>query len=536
MDTLKGLTRRASLALAASFTALPLLGISSEAQAAPTRGGKMIYGRYADSMFLDPVLNDANVDIWVMTNLYDTLLQPTSDGSSVQPGLATKWELQDGGKLLVLTLREGVKFADGSPLEASDVKWSLDRARNPKLGPWGDLVASIAGVEVTSPSVVTVRMKTPDPTILAALATFNTAILPQKLFAAAAGSTDEEKAKAFAEKPIGTGPFVLSEWKREVSMKLVRNPHYWKKGADGKALPYLDELEFQIIKDDSTRLLKLKAGEIHGTELVPLTRVKELQADPQLRMELWPSTRVVYMSMNNRPKLKDGSDNPLSNVKVRQALNYAVNKDAIIAIVTQGLGVPMTSFMSRTTPLYIKQELYKVDVAKAKALLAEAGFAKGFETSAMIVSGNQDQLNIATAVQQMWAAVGVKLKLEPLDNASLTKRYRAEDFSMRAAAWTNDIADPGQITSYFAYFPNIGSLHTGFQNDRIDALYKASLQEIDPAKRAAQYKEIQEIYAREAPILFLFETPYAVAFRKNAEGFVQIPLGNNLFEAAYVAK
>lgn len=536
MDTPKGLTRRASLALAASFTALPLLGASSTAHAAPARGGRMIFGRYADSLFLDPVLNDANVDIWVMTNLYDTLLQPTADGTNVQPGLATKWELQDGGKTLVLTLRDSVKFANGTAMQASDVKWSLDRARNPKLGPWGDLVASIAGVEVTSPSVVTVRMKTPDPTILAALATFNTAILPQKLFEAAAGGTDEEKAKAFAEKPIGTGPFMLSDWKREVSMKLVRNPYYWKKGADGQALPYLDELEFQIIKDDSTRLLKLKAGEIHGTELVPLTRVKELQVDPQLRMELWPSTRVVYMSMNNRPKLKDGTDNPLSNVKVRQALNYAVNKDAIIAIVTQGLGVPMTSFMSRTTPLHIKQELYKVDVAKAKALLAEAGFAKGFETSTMIVSGNQDQLNIATAVQQMWAAVGVKLKLEPLDNASLTKRYRADDFSMRTSAWTNDIADPGQITSYFAYFPNIGSLHTGFQNDRIDALYKASLEEIDPAKRGAQYKEIQEIYGREAPILFLFETPYAVAFRKNAEGFVQIPLGNNLFEAAYVTK
>jgi peptide/nickel transport system substrate-binding protein len=530
------LTRRASLALAASFTALPMLGLSTAAQAAPVRGGKMVYGRYADSMFLDPVLNDANVDIWVMTNLYDTLLQPTQDGISVQPGLATKWKLEDGGKSLVLTLRDGVKFANGTPMEASDVKWSLDRARNPKLGPWGDLVASISAVEITDPSTITVRMKTPDPTILAALATFNTAILPQKLFDAAAGTTDEEKAKAFAEHPIGTGPFLMTDWKREVSMKLVRNPHYWKKAPDGQALPYLDELEFQIIKDDSTRLLKLKAGELAGTELVPLTRVKELQADAGLRMELWPSTRVVYMSMNNRPKLKDGTPNPLSNVKVRQALNYAVNKDAIIAIVTQGLGVPMTSFMSRTTPLHIKQDLYKVDVAKAKALLAEAGFAQGFETSCMIVSGNQDQLNIATTVQQMWAAVGVKLKLEPLDNASLTKRYRADDFSMRAAAWTNDIADPGQITSYFAYFPNIGSLHTGFQNDRIDALYKQSLEEVDPPKRAAQYKEIQEIYAAEAPILFLFETPYAVAFRKNAGGFVQIPLGNNLFEAAYVEK
>ena len=102
-------------------------------------------------------------------------------------------------------------------------------------------------------------------------------------------------------------------------MTLKRNPYYWKQGEDGKPLPYLDELEFQIIPDDATRLLKLKAGEIDGTEFVPYSRVQELKSDPNLRMELWPSTRVAYLTMNVRPTLKDGKPNPLSNVKVRQA-------------------------------------------------------------------------------------------------------------------------------------------------------------------------------------------------------------------------
>jgi peptide/nickel transport system substrate-binding protein len=221
---------------------------------------------------------------------------------------------------------------------------------------------------------------------------------------------------------------------------------------------------------------------------------------------------------------------------VRQALNYAVNKDAVVAIVAQGLGVPMTSFMSRTTPLYYKQDLYKTDIAKAKALLAEAGYANGFETSSMMVAGNQDYLNTLTTLQQMWAAIGVKLKIEPLDNPSVVKRYRAGDFAMRTAVWTNDISDPNEITTYFAYFPNIECLHSGWQDPKVDALFLASQQEIDLAKRAAQYKEIQEIYAAAAPIVFLYETPYPVAFRKNAMGFVQIPLGNNLFEGAYVTR
>ena len=354
--------------------------------------------------------------------------------------------------------------------------------------------------------MVMLKLKNPDPTILPALATFNAAILPQKLFESTAGATPEDKAKAFAEKPVGTGPFIMTAWKRGVSMTLKRNPYYWKQGEDGKALPYLDELEFQIIPDDATRLLKLKAGEIDGTEFIPYARVKELQADPNLRMELWPSTRVRYLTMYVGPNLKDGKPNPLSNVKVRQALNYAVNKDAIIQITTIGLGKPMQSYMSTTTPLFVPQELYKYDVAKAKALLAEAGFPNGFETSIYSLSGNGDDANDLAAVQQMWSQVGVKLRIDQVDNATRTARYREENFSMRTAAWTNDISDPSQITSYFAYFPNIHSLHSQFQDPRIDELFLKSQQEIEPAARGAQYKEIQERYNAAAPIVYLYET------------------------------
>ena len=517
------------LLLTGAFCTMP-----ADAEAA-TRGGKMIYARYADSLFLDPVLNDANVDIWVLTNLYDTLLAPTNDGVGVQPGLATKWEVAADGKTVTLTLRKGVKFADGTNLAASDVKWSLDRARDPKAGAWNSTLASIDTIDASG-DTVTLKLKNPDPTILPALATFNAAILPQKQFEASPGATPDEKAKAFAEHPVGTGPFIMTEWKRGVSMTLKRNPNYWKTAEDGKPLPYLDEVDFLVIPDDATRLLKLKAGEIDGTEFVPYARVKELQSDPAIRMELWPSTRVAYLTMFCGPKFKDGSDNPLSNAKVRRALNYAVNKDAIIAVTTLGLGKPMKSFMSTTTPLFVAGDMYPYDLAKAKALLAEAGFPNGFETSIYSLSGNGDDANNLAAVQQMWAAIGVKLRIDQVDNATRTAKYRAEDFAMRTAAWTNDISDPSEITSYFAYFPNIHSLHSSWQDKSVDSLFEKSQQEIDPAKRADEYKQIQDIYNAAAPIIYLYETPYPVAFRKQAKGFVQIPLGNNIFEAAYIEK
>ncbi len=234
--------------------------------------------------------------------------------------------------------------------------------------------------------------------------------------------------------------------------------------------------------------------------------------------------------------MKDGTANPLSNQKVRQALNLAVNKDAVIAITTRGLGKAMRSFMSSTTPLFHGQEVYKFDLAKARALMAEAGFAQGFELTCLTVAGRQDPISNLTTVQQMWSAIGVRLKIEQMDSPSLVRRFRAEEFQMRTAGWTNDIADAGQITSYFVYSPNIGALRSGWVNPRANGLYEASQVETDLEKRRAMYKEIQDIYLDAAPIVFLYETPYPVAFRKNVRGFVQIPLGNNYFEAASIEK
>ena len=530
------LTRRRMIA-ASAFTGLASMGFVGEASAAPVRGGKMIYARNADSLLLDPVWTDANVDIWVASSIYDTPLLPTSDGLGVQAGIATKWDVAADGLSLTLTLRAGVKFSDGTAMKASDVKFSLDRARDPKAGAWNEMLGSIDGITSSEPGTVVIKLKRPDPTLIPALAMFNTGIFCQAKYEATPGKDDKEKAEKFAEHPLGTGPYMLVEWQRNTRMVLKRNPHYWGKAPDGGALPYLDEIEFQIIPDDATRLLKLKAGEVHGTEFIPFSRVKELKADQNLRMELWPSTNVMTYGMFCGEKFKDGSTNPMSNQKFRQALNYAVNKDAIIAITTQGLGKKLQSFMSSVTPLNILGgPVYEYDLAKAKALMAESGVPAGTTIACQFLAGNQNHLNNLTAMQQMWAQIGVKLVLTPLDNPTRVAKYRAEDYQINAGGWTDDIADPSEITSYYAYYPNIHNLHTQWQDPRVNELFELSQKEIDVAKRRALYKELQERYIVAAPIIFLYEVPYPVAFRKNVKGFVQIPLGNNYFEAAYVEK
>ena len=501
---------------------------------AQVRGGELRYGRYADSLFLDPVLNDANLDIWVLTNLYDTLLQPTEDGTGVQPGLANEVTPSEDGLSYTVTLRPEIRFADGSPITAGDVKWSLDRARNPENGIWGFTLESIASIEAGD-GEVTLTLSRPDATLPAALATFNAAIMSQALFEAAPGATDAEKAEAFAEMPVGSGPFVVSEWERGSYMVLERNPYYWELGDDGEPLPYLDRVRFEIVTDDNTRILQLQAGELEGAEFIPLSRVAELGADSRLNMELFPSTQVNTVLMNNRPELNDGTPNPLADVRVRQALNYATNKEALIQVVAFGNGTPMKSYMSSTTPLYdAAQTGYPYDLEQAQALLAEAGYEDGFEVSVLTTTGSANEVALATALQDMWGALNVRLSVEQLEAATETERYRNADFDMRVAGWTNDINDPSQITSYFAIFDNIESLYTGFQNDEIDTLFAQSQEELDTDARAELYRQIQTIYMDAAPIVFLYETPFPVALQASVKGFVQIPLGNNIFKGAYL--
>ena len=519
----------------AALTAALVIGTTVSALAVE-RGGTLKYGRYADSLFLDPVLNDANVDIWILSNLYDTLILPSDDGKGLKPGLATDWKVSNDGLTVTLNLRDGIKFSDGSPITPADVQWSLKRAANPKNGIWSFLIGSVEDISTEGDDTVIIKLKNTDPAILAALTVFNTAILPMKAFEAAEGTTDEEKAKSYSAHPISSGPFVLKSWDHGQSMKLIRNEYYWAQGEDGKPLPYLEGVDFEVIPDDATRILKLQSGEIDGAEFIPYARVDELKQADNLNMELYPSTRVQFITMNVRPQL-GGKDNPLSNDKVRQAMNYAANKDAIIQVVTHNVGSKLTSFMSSATPLHSGDKpLYPYDLDKAKGLMKEAGFENGFETSMLVLAGNQDEIGIATALQQMWGQIGIKLNLQQVDNPTRTQQYRDGTFTMRVSAWTDDIADPNEIASYFVYSPTINALHSGWKNEEADKLFEASQKEIDANKRAQQYARMQEIFNASGPTIPLYETPYPVALGKKVHGFLQIPLGNNIFGAAWLEK
>ncbi len=319
-------------------------------------------------------------------------------------------------------------------------------------------------------------------------------------------------------------------------MKLVRNPYYWRMGDDGKPLPYLDGITFEVIPDDATRILKLKSGEFDGAEFIPYARVDELKNDADLNMVLFPSTRVQYVTLNVRPEL-NGAPNPLSNEKVRQAMNYAVDKNAIIQVVTHGVGTPMTSYMSTATPLHVGDKpLYPVDVEKAKSLMKEAGFEDGFSTSLLVLAGNQDEIGIATALQQMWGQIGIKLDLQQVDNATRTDQYRKGTFTMRARRLDRRHRRPERDHLLFRLLAD-DRLHPQRLEERGGRQALRGFAEGDrPGQAGRALRQIQEIFNTTGPTVPLYETPYPVALGKKVKGFVQIPLGNNIFAATYLEK
>lgn len=192
-------------------------------------------------------------------------------------------------------------------------------------------------------------------------------------------------------------------------MDFCANEHYWRIGADGKALPYLERVHFEVIPDDATRILKLQAGEIDIAEFIPFSRIGELEADPKIDMNLFPSTRIIYSPINTRETRADGSANPLADKRVRQALNYATNKEALIGLVLQGAGKPMTSpLMAAATPLAVEMDpLYGYDMEKAKALIEEAGLQSGTRIAFTTLAGSADDSTIFAAFSRCghrWAS------------------------------------------------------------------------------------------------------------------------------------
>jgi peptide/nickel transport system substrate-binding protein len=473
--------------------------------------GVLKIGRHQDSTTLDPIMTIQNADIWVMNNMNSLLVRVNREGTDVEPDLAERWEISDDGTVYTFHLREGLKFSDGSPLTAGDAKFSLERLRDKEGSVMAGMFSVMKSVEAPDDRTVVITLNQPSAPFLAAMAMFSAAILPEKAVTAAG--------EEFGNNPVGAGAFMLEEWRRGETLRLKKNPNHWE--ADRVKL---DGVEWQFIPNDNTRVLKLQAGEVDAIVFIPFNRVTELQGNPDLQVHLDPSSREDHILINH-------DHEPLGDVRVRQALYHAIDRQAIVDAVTFGHGKVANSFVPAGAMFYNPNNPdYPYDPEKAKALLKEAG-AEGLSLQFLLTAGDSVHDQIGVIVKDQLAKVGVDVEIVKQEEGQQWESTVAGEYDISVNYWTNDIIDPDQKATFSVYGDDENrSYYTGYKNPEVAKLIEEGRVELDRAKREQIYHRIQEIAKAGAHWIDLYYSPFRNASRKNVQNFYQTPMGRFMLE------
>lgn len=511
------LSRRLMLGGTASAAALAASGVAS----AQGRKSVLVIGMdISDGRNYDPGRMADYSPPLTNGNVYETLVtQKAGDYVNVTPMLATKWERAQGGKAWRFTLRQGVKFHDGSPFTAEDVKFSLDRLVNLKDQP-GVYASNLAGVEIVDPFTVDLVMKDPNSPMLINCAAPAFAIYSKKIVSANGGVSDAssstaDKATQFLNsQSAGTAAYRMVSWERNTAVTLVRNEHWW----GGKA-PF-ERVIIRHIADGAAQLLAVRRGDIDAAFNLTAEQLDSLKGDANVRLESTTSLDYVYMTLTSNAEFNPA----LAKREARQAVAHAIDYDGIINGLVGGFAVRPPSFLpigaAGTTVEMTKQFGFRQDLDKAKQFLQQAGLPNGFEfelsiTNAAIVGTNYQV--IAQKVQSDLARVGIKANLRPLDPVNLRTRYNGGQTQSVITFWNPPSPEPDLWAS--ASIERVAKrVHWDVPED-LRKLVKAAAAEQDPAKQIAQYAIYQRTLVENAHYIMLLQPIYRIAVRNTLKSF-----------------
>ncbi len=455
---------------------------------------------------LDPAQNSVNESIWMDQNLYSRLLQPNPTGTGLLPDLATSWDISKSGLVYTFHLRPDAKFSNGTPVTAQDAAYSIIRSKNTSGG-WGFLLTAVKKVTATDAHTLKVTLSQPHAPLLADLAMYAYSIVPEKLVKA--------QGKAFWQDPVGSGPFMVTSYSADSEIDLARNPVFYG------TKPKISKVKVLIVPNDNTRVLMLQSKKADIIENPPGNLVSEINKTPGLSVQLFPSTRVDFIQLDHHYK-------PFKNLYVRQALNYALDRSAIVKLAYQGHAIAGSSFMpykmkywdSSLTP-------YPYNVAKAKQLLAKGGYPHGFKTFLITVSGDVAGQAEAVVVKSQLAAVGINVDIQSYE---LLTAYNKEDnghSQMGERYWTNDIIDPDEVATFGADCKGGANAFNSYWCDaQATKLVNQGRAELNDAKRQQMYGQIQQIVYQQSPYLIIDYSPYRYGVGGWVKGFHVTPLGN----------
>lgn len=487
---------------------LPNAARAAAQEGEPKMGGAIAMSLADDDVStFDPIIPFDNMAIWTMLLIYDQVIRVGPDGLSLEPGLAETWEVSDDGLSYTFNLREAT-FQDGAPVTAEDVAYCLNRTAFDDASSMTFFFSAVDNFAATDERTVVATLNDIWVPFEADLALFGASIYPQAAF--------EAQGDALWDMPIGSGPFMLESWDRGSQLVLNKYPGYWDEGK-----PYLDQLTFKVLTDSNARMLQFQGGELDIVTDVPFNQIEPLSQNPEYVVSPDAAARIDYIGLNVTRA-------PLDDKILRQAINYAIDKDAIIQNVLFGAGVPATSYLPLMAGHDPESPGYPFDLERARQLVAESNSPDGFAFELLSSVGDAVGSQVCQLVAAQLAEIGGQVTVTQLEPAVQTERITIDmDYDATKSYYTTDIIDPSQLSTFAVLgADDFKAVWTGYNNEEANQLIIAAQSETDPDARLEMYHQIQAIHLDDAPFIFLFYPTGRSATQSYVKNFHILPTGN----------
>lgn len=488
----------------------------------------LVYARGGDSTSLDFASVSDGESSRVTKNIYESLLDYDKDSFEIVPGLAHDWEVSDDGLSYTFFLEEGVKFHDGTDFNAEAVKINYERWSDPDHeysfldedyiyplygsmfgGYKGDDDHLIKEINVKGDYEIEFVLNEPLGSFLQTVA--------MHYFAITSPAALEEYGPEINENPVGTGPFKFVSWTKDDQIVLEKNEDYRKDG-----LPKLDKVIYKVIPDNAARLIALRSGEVDIIDDVNPDDAAGIESDDDLALYTRSENNVGYLGFNNQKE-------PLNNKEVRQAINYAIDKQAIIDALYSGYATPAKNLIP---PNYLGYnddvEGYDYDPEKAKELLSKAGFKDGFDIDLWVMPVSRpympDPEKVSEIIQNNLGQVGINVKIVREEWAPYLEKTSKGDQELYLLGWSGSNGDPDYFFDSLLHSDSIGGENRNFyENKEVDELFTKAKLSVDQEERAKFYKEAQEILNEDPPSALLVHSQPLVAAKSTVKNFVPHP-------------
>ena len=508
------ITRRQAIAMAtAAGLAAPAFsliaavpGVAAQATPNPDArpGGVLRVGLSADPAELDPHLTSLTAAWHVIEHVYEGLVSYDASLAPI-PSLAESWEVSEDGLTYTFALRQGVMFHNGREFTSDDVVYSFGRMMDPETGsPSASDFTAVTAVEAPDAYTAVITLSAPDASFLAKLMGSSIAMVPQEVV---------EENGDLMNTMVGTGPFRFVEYIPNTSVTLERNPDYWD-----APLPYLDGLELLVAIEPTSRRTALVSGTVDLIEYAPVQDLPILEADETLQVFGDQNTNIRYMGVNVERE-------PFNIPEVRQAIAMVIDRGPIIDSAVFGGGSPTATIFPPTFWAGMEYEIPAPDIEGAKALLAEAGYPDGFETTLHSWAQYPFLSNAALVIQEQLKAIGIEADTDFQENAIYLENYFAGNFDLSVTG-TSAYVDPNDVIEN-NFHSNRTNIATGYANPEVDALIEAGIATTDQEERAAIYQQIQEILLEDLPWINLFIASQYEAAKDYVMDYVHIATGTN---------